>query len=89
MASIKRLKNKVFGKQKFKAQKLVPVEENKDGTKPSAADEEESSEELDSMDEFYVDPPEIGDQFMACKPWLGAIKAPDVKPAINTNKPDQ
>ena len=94
MAKIKRLKNKVFGNKKFKAQKLVPkVEETKEGTEASgaeeAADDTESSEELDSMDEFYVDPPEVGDQFMACKPWLGAIKQPDVLPAINESIPDQ
>jgi microtubule-associated protein-like 6 len=34
---------------------------------------------------------ENGDQFMAIKPWLGAIKAPSnfTKPALNQNKPPQ
>lgn len=50
---------------------------------------EDSSEELDSDDDFYVDPPEFGDQFMACKPWLGAIKEPDVMPVVNEAIPDE
>lgn len=54
--------------------------------------EEEDSEEtdgLDSDDDFFVEPPEVGDQFMACKPWIGAIKAPDAPPAKNANPPDE
>ena len=26
---------------------------------------------------------------MACKPWIGAVKAPDVLPTVNSNRPDQ
>jgi len=48
-----------------------------------------SEEELDSEDEFYVKPPEFGDQFMACKPWLGAVKPPDLIPLINPTPPDE
>ena len=50
---------------------------------------ESSDDELDSDDEFYVKPPEFGDQFMACKPWLGAVKEPDEVPPINPTPPDE
>ena len=82
MSKLKSLKNKLVGKvsSKFKSQHVDPKTE---------AAKEDSDEGLASDDEFYVDPPEYGDQFMACKPWIGAIKEPDVLPAINANPPDQ
>ena len=75
MSKLKSLKNKLVNKvsSKFKSQHVDPDEEGKG----------EESDELPSDDEFYVDPPEYGDQFMACKPWIGAIKAPDVLPTVN------
>ena len=80
MSKLKSLKNKLVNKvsSKFKSQHVDPAEEAK-----------EESDGLPSDDEFYVDPPEYGDQFMACKPWIGAIKEPDVVPAINPAIPDQ
>lgn len=32
--------------------------------------------------EFQEDEPDMGDQFMACKPWLGAIKKPTTGPGL-------
>jgi len=80
MSKLKSLKNKLSSKisSKFKSQHEDPNEEVK----------AEESEGLDSDDEFFVDPPEYGDQFMACKPWIGAIKEPDVVPTINASPPD-
>ena len=40
----------------------------------------EEDEEVDP-DGFEIEEMEAGDEFMACKPWLGAMKAPtDFKP---------
>jgi len=78
MKSMKQQKKK--GNQKFKHQRAAG--ENQ-------AEEESSSDGLDSDDEFFVEAPEMGDQFMACKPWIGAIKEPDVVPVINESKPDE
>ena len=61
------------------------MEEEKKG--PANEEQKEDSDELDSDDEFFVAPPEIGDQFMACKPWLGAIKEPTEVPIINPSPP--
>ena len=49
----------------------------------------ESSIQLASDDSFNESEPEEGDQFMSCKPWLGAIKKPTTGPLdINPNRPD-
>ena len=81
MSKLKSLKNRFFGKKesKFKQQHQ---------DKETNADDDES-DGLPSDDEFYAEPPEFGDQFMACKPWLGAIKAPDEVPPINKNPPEE
>ena len=78
MSKLKGLKQRFMGKKesKFKAQHVNDAD--------TKADE---SDDLPSDDEFYVEPPEFGDQFMACKPWLGAIKAPEEVPAINSSPP--
>ena len=45
--------------------------------------------ELASDDSFAESEPEEGDQFMSCKPWLGAIKQPEPVPLINKQPPAQ
>ena len=84
LSSLKSLKNKAKNKMgKFFHQNKA----GEDGEEAKVVEEE--SDGLPSDDEFYVDPPEMGDQFMACKPWLGAIKEPDNAPDVNVNPPDQ
>ena len=84
LANMKSLKSKVANKDKFKHQSKIGEE-----AKQAAEDESEETDGLDSDDEFFVEPPEVGDQFMACKPWIGAIKQPDVVPHIDPSKPEE
>lgn len=84
-------------RNKFKQQLTTPrfKYSARDPPKYRSKQEEEKKESEDdddglaSDDDFYVEPPTIGDQFMACKPWLGAIKEPDVLPLINAKAPAQ
>ena len=50
--------------------------------KIAGANQEESKQEieLDSDDSFAESDAPEGDQFMSCKPWLGAIKKPSTEP---------
>ena len=48
-------------------------------------DEEEQTVEID--EDFEEEEIELGDQFMACKPWLGSIKKPTVGPLIEDASP--
>ena len=38
--------------------------------------------------EFEEEEDDEGEEFMAVKPWIGAIKEPDNRPPVNTAKPD-
>jgi WD40 repeat protein len=50
---------------------------------------EENSDDDEGTDEFESEEIEVGDQFMACKPWLGAIKKPEIEPLEeNKERPD-
>ena len=87
MQNMKDHKQRAKNKNKFKH----TIQDGGAASHNNAAEEnkDEESDELPSDDEFFVEEPEVGDQFMACKPWLGAIKAPDVVPAINESMPDE
>lgn len=37
---------------------------------------------------FILPEPDMPDQFMAVKPWKGAIKAPSNPPQVNESQPD-
>ena len=45
--------------------------------------------ELASDDSFAESEPEEGDQFMSCKPWLGAIKKPTTGPLEENAEPPE
>ena len=45
--------------------------------------------ELASDDSFAESEPEEGDQFMSCKPWLGAIKKPTTGPLEENPEPPE
>jgi len=81
LANLKSMKQKAKNKNRFKH--MIQKDEGEEVKSDSESDG------LPSDDEFFVEKPEVGDQFMACKPWLGAIKAPDVLPAINESMPEE
>jgi hypothetical protein len=39
--------------------------------------------------EFEAEEAAEGDQFMAVKPWIGAVKEPDNHPEVNKSQPDE
>jgi len=39
--------------------------------------------------EFEAEEVAEGDQFMAVKPWIGAVKEPDNHPEVNKDQPDE
>lgn len=39
--------------------------------------------------EFEAEEAKEGDQFMAVKPWIGAVKEPDNHPPVNKDQPDE
>jgi hypothetical protein len=41
-----------------------------------------------NLDLFIMPEPDMPDQFMAVKPWKGAIKAPSNPPAVNESQPE-
>ena len=49
--------------------------------------EKQEELELASDDSFAESEPEEGDQFMSCKPWLGAIKKPTTGPLEEISDP--
>jgi len=51
-------------------------------------DEEGNERPEDDFFEFDAEEVEAGQEFMAVKPWIGAVKEPDNHPEVDKSQPD-